>query len=259
MLLLVDIGNSSTTFGIRNKKKEYFCWHCPTEMITRRVGFLKRQIKNLKKGKISPGEISEIVVCSVVPRLNMVLKKQYKGLFTNSRFFLVGKDIQVPIKNKYKIPNQVGNDRLVNALAVKCCYRLPALVVDFGTAITIDSISLKGDYLGGVIVPGINLSLKALYENTALLPLLNPRKPKAVLGRDTENSILSGIFYGYSFLVDGLIRKLKATSKQSPVVVATGGNLKIMKPLCKEIDYYLPNLTLKGIEIAYNIAINKAK
>ena len=257
MVLLVDIGNSSTTFGIRNKKKKYFCWHSPTEIITRRDSFLKSQFKNLKKGRISPGEVSEIVVCSVVPRLNMLLKKHCKGVFTNGRFFLIGKDIQIPIKNKYKIPKQVGNDRLVNALAVKCCYRLPALVVDFGTAITIDSISLKGEYLGGVIVPGINLSLKALYENTALLPLLNPRKPKAVLGRDTENSILSGIFYGYSFLVDGLIRKLRATSKQSPVVVATGGNLKIMKPLCKEVDHYLPDLTLKGIEITYNMAINR--
>jgi len=259
MLLLVDIGNSSTTFGISNGKNEYFCWHSPTDIIGKKDSFQKTQFKNLKKGGINPDKVNAVIICSVVPKLNMLIKKHCKGIFKKSRFFLIGKDIQVPINNKYKRPKQVGNDRLVNALAVKSAYRLPALVVDFGTAITIDVISKRGDYLGGVIVPGINLSLKVLYENTALLPLLKTRKPKVVLGKDTENSILSGIFYGYSFLVDGLIKKLKTSLRGASVVVATGGNLKIMKPLCKEVDHYQPNLTLRGIEIAYNKAINKAK
>ncbi|MCG2712979.1 MAG: type III pantothenate kinase, partial [Candidatus Omnitrophica bacterium] len=246
MLLLVDIGNSSTTFGISNGKNEYFRWYIPTDIIGKKDSFQKSQIKNLKKGGINPQRVSAVVICSVVPKLNKIIKKHCQGIFTKSRFFLISKDIQIPIKNKYKRPEQVGHDRLVNALAVKSFYRLPVLVVDFGTAITIDVVSKKGEYLGGVIVPGINLSLKILYENTALLPLLNPRKPKAVLGKDTENSILSGIFYGYSFLVDGLIKKLKTTLSSAPLVVATGGNLKIMKPLCREVDHYQPNLTLIG-------------
>ncbi len=259
MLLLVDIGNSSTTFGISNGKKKYFCWHCPTKTLEKKKSFQVSQIENLKRGKINQNKISAVIICSVVPKLNRIIKKNYKDMFLNGKVFFIGKDIQIPINNKYNCPLQVGNDRLMNALGVKFSYSLPAMVVDFGTAITIDIISKKGDYLGGVIVPGINLSLKALYENTALLPLLNPRKPKAILGKDTENSILSGIFYGYSFLVDGLIGKLKATFNAAPVVIATGGNLEIMKPLCKGIDHYSQNLTLKGIEIAYNLTINKAK
>lgn len=259
MLLLVDIGNSSTTFGVSNGRKKYFCWHCPTLTIKNKLDFKKNQIQNLKKGNIKPDKITEVIVCSVVPKLNIVIKNKYKEIFPNCRVFIIGRDFSIPIKNQYKSPEQVGHDRLVNALAVKSCYRLPAMVVDFGTAITIDVISKKGDYLGGVIVPGIKLSLDALYKNTALLPLLNARKPKAVLGKDTENSILSGIFYGYSFLVDGLIKELKKTLKTPPVIVATGGNLKIMKSLCREIDHYQPSLTLKGIEIAYNLAKNRAK
>ncbi len=259
MLLLVDIGNSSTTFGISKVRNKYFSWHSPTNITGKKNLFRKTQLKYLKKGGIDPDKVKAVVVCSVVPKLNVKIKEHCKDLFKNSRFFLIGKDIPAAIKNKYRKPQQVGKDRLVNALAVKSIYRIPALVVDFGTAITIDVISKKGDYLGGVIVPGINLSLKILYENTALLPLLNPQKPRAVLGKDTKNSILSGIFYGYSFLVDGLIKKLRTTLSEAPVVVATGGNLKIMKPLCKEVDYYEPDLTLKGIEIAYNKAINRVK
>ncbi len=259
MLLLVDIGNTSTTFGISKGKNKYFSWHSPTNITGKKFLFRKTQLRYLKKGKIDPNNVTAVVVCSVVSELNNKIKEHCKDIFKNSRVFLIGKDIQVPIKNKYRRPRQVGKDRLVNVLAAKYTYTIPAIVVDFGTAITIDVISGKGEYLGGVIVPGINLSLKVLYENTALLPLLNPRKPKAVLGKDTENSILSGIFYGYSFLVDGLIKKLKTTISGDPVVIATGGNLKIMKPLCKEVDYYQPNLTLKGIEIAYKKAINKVK
>lgn len=227
MLLLVDIGNSSTTFGISHGKKEYFRWYIPTDIIREKFSFQKALIKNLRKCGIDPKCVSEVVICSVVPKVNKSIKKHCKDIFVKSRFFMIGKDIQVPINNKYKRPEQVGQDRLVNALAVKSFYRLPVIVVDFGTAITIDVVSKKGDYLGGVIVPGINLSLKILYENTALLPLLNPRKPKTVLGKDTENSILSGIFYGYSFLVDGLIKKLKTTLSGAPVVVATGEILKL--------------------------------
>ncbi len=259
MLLLVDIGNSSTTFGISKGNDKYYTWHSPTNIIAKSRSFKKNQFENIKKAKINKNTISAVIICSVVPRLNCIIKKNYRYMLPNSKVLIIGKDIVIPIKNKYKCPEQVGNDRLVNAVGAKSCYSMPAMVVDFGTAITIDVISAKGDYLGGVIVPGINLSLNALYANTALLPLLNPKKPKAVLGKDTKNSILSGIFYGYSFLVDGLIGKLKADLKKAPVVVATGGNLKIMEPLCKSIDHYQPNLTLKGIEIAYKSSKNKAK
>ncbi len=259
MFLLMDIGNTSITFGISKGKDKYFSWRSRTSIAWKKNLFRRTQLKYLTKGGIDPDDVTAVVVCSVVPQLNVKIKEHCKDMFKSSRFFLIGKDIPVPIKNKYRKPQQVGKDRLVNALAAKCIYSIPVLVVDFGTAITIDVVSGKGEYLGGVIVPGINLSLKVLHENTAMLPLLNPKKPKNVLGQDTENSILSGIFYGYSFLVDGLIKKLKATLKGNPVVVATGGNLKIMKPLCREIDHYQPDLMLKGIEIAYSMAKNKAK
>lgn len=259
MVLLVDIGNSSITFGLRITEKRYSAWHVPTDYVYNRKKFEKKLLFNLRKLRIAPEKIKAIVICSVVPKALIEIKARLRKLLAGARIVVLGKDLKIPIKNRYKIKSQVGHDRLVNALAVKQKYRLPALVVDFGTAVTIDVISRKGEYLGGVIVPGLNLSLESLHQRTALLPLLKAQRPKEVIGRNTQESILSGIFYGYSFLVDGLIAALKKNRKAVQTVVATGGNLDIMKPLCKRIDYYDPFLTIKGLELAYYISKKKEK
>ncbi|MFH1459194.1 MAG: type III pantothenate kinase [Candidatus Omnitrophota bacterium] len=248
MNLLIDIGNSNTTFGISKNYKIKFVFHIPTNKI-KSFSFFKKEIqKHFKKQKLRHKDILNIAVCSVVPQLDIKIKSYLKKIFKIKVIFFTGSDIIIPITNKYKAPQQVGKDRLVNALAVKDEYKLPAIVVDFGTAITIDVINEKAEYLGGVIVPGINLSLSSLAEKTALLPLLKARKPSKILGTSTQNSILSGIFYGYAFLVDGMIKALKAEQKQKFLVIATGGNLSLMRPLCKEINIFDQYLTLKGIE-----------
>lgn len=258
MQLLIDIGNTSTTFGLKVKRNKYHCWRIDTKKLISEKILKSNIIKNLKKGKVKLKNIDCIAVCSVVPTINKKLKLVLRKIFQRNIAYLIGNEIKSVIRNKYKYPSQVGKDRLVNALAVLKYYKVPAIIVDFGTAITIDVVSKKGEYLGGVIVPGIGLSLNSLNESTALLPLLNPERPKSVLGKDTKSSILSGIFYGYSFLVDGIVTELKMQLKFKPIVIATGGNLNIMKSLCDKIDKFDPFLTVKGIEIAYKLLKNKA-
>lgn len=245
MLLAIDIGNTNITFGIFKGKKLLKTWKAPT---------------NKFKGININKNINSIIICSVVPKALMKLKKSLKSF--RGRVFVVGENIKAPIKNLYRKPKQVGQDRLVDAVAAFEKFKRGCIVVDFGTAITFDLISNKGDYLGGIIVPGIELSLKALKEGTALLPRVSLTKPKELLGKDTKSSIQSGMGYGFGFLCDGIITDLKKRVRRGwkgiervrrgIPVIATGGAAGIFKKICKEINKIDPHLTLKGLEIIYN-------
>ncbi len=251
MWLLIDIGNTQIAFGISKGKGICKAWDLPTKILDKPSRL--SSILKLKVGKnaLRKRSISKVIICSVVPPIEKKMKAELKKIFPQGKILCLGKDIPVPIKNNYKYPAQVGKDRLANATCAKYYYKAAAIIVDFGTAITIDAITKKGEYLGGVIVPGINMSLAALHEKTALLPLVSLQKPREILGRDTKSSILSGILYGFAFLVDGLIETFKKKIKAKTIVIATGGNLGLMKSLCRKIDVYDPQLTLKGIEMAY--------
>jgi type III pantothenate kinase len=153
----------------------------------------------------------------------------------------------VPIKNLYRNPEQVGQDRLVNAFAGLIFYGVPLIIIDFGTAVTFDVVSNKKEYLGGIITPGLNTSLKALAEHTALLPKTNLEKPRELIGRDTKASMLSGIVYGMSCLVDDLILRLKLKLGKSTKVIGTGGDIALIKPYCRRIDIQDKDIALRGI------------
>jgi type III pantothenate kinase len=167
----------------------------------------------------------------------------------NIKPLVLGKDIIVPIKNLYKKPKQVGQDRLVNAYACLKLYGKPAIIVDFGTATTFDYLDKNGTYQGGLITPGIGISLQALAENTALLPKIKLKKPKGLIGKDTVESIRSGIFYSMAAVCDGIIEKIKDKYGSKVKVVATGGLSNFFSPYCKYIDIIDKDLTLKGIHL----------
>lgn len=242
MLLAIDIGNTSITLGLFKKEnliKDFKISTHPIENIS--------LLKTFQKEKIDKIRVSEVIICSVVPKVNLRLKNEIKNLFNISPSIL-GEDILVPIKNLYKNPKQVGQDRLVNAYAGKILYGVPLIVVDFGTAVTFDIVSKKGDYLGGIIAPGIDISRDVLSERTALLPKVRLKRPKELIGKTTQESILSGLFFGFGALVDGLIERLKSRLRQVDIkVIATGGNLYLLSPFCKRITRTDPHLTLKGI------------
>jgi type III pantothenate kinase len=242
MLLAIDIGNTNISFGLfeRNRLVEKF--DLPT------AGFSPKRLK----ARIADMDISSAIVCSVVPKLTAVLTASLKGLL-HKEPFIVGKNISVPIKNLYRHPRQVGQDRLVNAFSAATFYGAPLIAIDFGTAITFDLISRKKEYLGGMILPGLNMSLKALYLGTALLPEIKFKRPKEFIGRDTQSSILSGIVYGVAGLADELARKIKLKIGKDAVVVATGGSARLMKKYCRAIDFIDADLTLKGLNLIFSL------
>lgn len=239
ILLSVDIGNTSISFGLFRSTRLIRTFHIPTSGYS----FYKLRLK-LKKTLID-----DAIICSVVPCLINTLKRDLKRLIGKNPY-IIGKDIKVPIKNLYHNPAEVGKDRLVNAYAALRLYGLPIIAVDFGTAVTFDVISEKGEYLGGMILPGLKISLEALNERTALLPRVELGRPADFIGRDTRNSMLSGIVYGFSSLTDGLVRCIKKSIGKAKVV-ATGGNSKLMGKYCSSLDDVDTQLTLKGLAMLY--------
>lgn len=246
MLLAIDLGNTSCAFAVmRGKKVIRLCLISSKGSI---AGFTSLMRKEIKKIHREYKAINRVVLCSVVPRLNRSIKTTVmKNLVI--KLEVVGEDITVPIKNKYHNPKQVGMDRLVCAYAASHVYGNPVIVIDLGTAITFDVISKNGDYEGGLIVPGIQLSVESLFSKTALLPHVDKIKtPKNLIGKDTKESILSGIFNGYGAMCSGLIDQLSKDLKPSPKVIITGGYVdKMRKYMQKKIFAVERNLVFIGL------------
>jgi len=236
MLLAIDIGNTNITFGIFHKNKLIKKWKIPTN---------PRAIQSIKK--IAATKKPEtIVICSVVPKLTAKLSSALKK-FAKAKILIVGRNIKVPIKNLYKKPKQLGTDRLVNAYAGLKLYGSGLIIIDFGTAITFDIVSKKSAYLGGLIFPGVDLSLNSLYNNTALLPKVTLKSAKKIIGRSTAECINLGVFEGIAGMCEALIRRLKGQFKGYKVIT-TGGNAQTMKLFSRKLGKYQPNLTLLGLK-----------
>ena len=249
MMLSIDIGNTTIAIAVMNKMKVTSITRLDTNLSVHR---LKAELKNTllsiaKKYK----SINVAVVCSVVPNKTIVVAHEIHNVL-NLKAKIIGQDIMVPMKNKYRNPKQVGQDRLVGAYAAMKLYGNPVIVIDLGTAITFDIVSPKKEYLGGVIVPGIRLSAESLFLKTALLPKINIKAPKNVIGRTTEESILSGLFYGYGSLCQGLIELISKQMGGCPNVVMTGGHTHLMKRfVASKIRIIDDNLVHKGMALLH--------
>jgi len=242
-LLAIDIGNTNITAGLfidgRLTGKEKI----PTYIYSS----YSKSFNKILKGKGDSGKI-DTVISSVVPlalsRLLVFLNRA--GAFNIT---VLGKDVKVPIRNLYRIKEDVGTDRLVNAFAVKAIYGVPSVVVDFGTAITFDVISRKGEYLGGLILPGIEMSLSSLYKKTALLPKVELKPAYNIIGKDTVNSIRGGILFGFGTMCDALTARYRKILGKRLKVIATGGNAPLIKRYARSIRKVDEDLTLKGLYI----------
>lgn len=240
MLLAVDIGNTNINNGIFKGKTLRKTFRIPTYADGLDSKYIEKLRPYLK-------DIEWIVVVSVVPPILRKVEKIFrKGLRKSA--IVVGRDVLSGIKNLYRKPSQVGQDRLVNARAAFELYG-EAIVVDFGTAITIDVVNKKREYLGGVIAPGVEISLKALIEKAYLLPDVSVKRPKGILGKETRQSMISGAIYGFSSLCDGIVRRLKKRYCRNATVIATGGLSRLIGGYCGTIHKIDPELTLKGLEI----------
>jgi len=246
-VLAIDIGNTTIALGVVVNGKVVESLRIDTTKDTDRLKpvIIKQVNYLLNKGY----ECKRVVICSVVPKNTRLVERLIKESL-NIKVQVVGRDLPVPMKNHYKNPSQVGQDRLVGAYAALKLYGKPLIVVDLGTAITFDAVSKKGEYLGGAIVPGIRLSAESLFLKTALLPEIDIKAPKNPIGRTTQDSILSGLFYGYGVLCKGFIDLLGVQMKAKPKVVMTGGHTQLMKkfvsPKIRIID---EDLVFKGMAL----------
>lgn len=256
MLLAIDIGNTTISLGILKGQRVVRIFSIDSEIsqVRLRSGF-KKIFRHISK---KFPDIQKVILCSVVPKLLHTVERAIVQ-HLKIRPFIIGKDIKVPLKNHYHNPKQVGQDRLVCAYAAKCLYGQPAIIIDFGTAITFDVISKQGNYEGGIIVPGIRLSVQSLYKKTALLPKISSIKgPRALIGKNTKESILSGIFFGYGSMCCGLIDHISKQINGKPKVIVTGGHTNLMKKfISKKIFKIDKNLVFKGMKLLANYS--KAK
>ena len=245
MLLAIDIGNTNTVFAVYKGEKLRAHWRLQT-ISSRSADEYASFLKELfELEKIDWKKLDDVIVSSVVPDADFHVKK-FCEKYLKKKPLMVGLK-QVPIKVDLSKPQDVGADRLVNALAVKEFYKTPAIIIDFGTATTFDVIDKKGRYAGGAIAPGINLSVEALHEATAKLPMINVKKPKSVIGKNTVEAIQSGIFFGYLGLIEGMIARISKDMGARPFVLATGGLAPLFEPHTKSIHKVDDELTLKGL------------
>ena len=240
-LLAIDIGNTTIALGLFRGEKLVRRFSFPTKACDYQV-FLKKIFRHHK--------IDAAIVCSVVPQATLRLARSLRR-FLGRRAHYIGKDVRVPLKNLYRKASLVGQDRLVNAYAGVVLYGAPLIIVDFGTAVTFDVVSRRKEYLGGMIVPGLQMSLDALAERTALLPRVQLAVPPEFIGRDTRGSLLSGMVNGMAVLTDGLAGRIRAVMGKHTPVIGTGGNIHVIRAYCRSLTVVDRDLTLKGLYLIY--------
>ncbi len=242
-ILVADIGNTSILFGYYVNTKLQKTWRLATFSVSAStLKILSRQFP-LK-------EAEALVIASVVPHATRVLVKHFTP-YLRGKVCVAGKNLPIPIKNLYDNPREVGVDRLMNAVAIHQKHAHDAIIVDFGTAITFDVVTKKGEYLGGVIAPGIEISLEALYQRTALLPKIRLQRPRSIIGRNTIESIRAGCTFGIGGLCERVIEEIKKRCRLNPRIYATGGYARFMSRYLRKKAYILDHLTLEGIRLTY--------
>ena len=235
--LLIDISNSFTKLAFSSPTR----LSRPRRIATADLGpeFLRRLLRR--------DSVDLLVVSSVVPAKNRAIRQAAR----DRRVLWLTPTLNLGVGVEYPAPKTIGADRLANAAAVAVLYGTPAIVVDFGTAVTFDIVSERNAYVGGVIAPGLESMTNFLYQRTALLPKLSLREPRSAVGKSTEGAMMAGAIFGYRGLVREIIRRIKAERfpRQRVQVIATGGYARLIARQLPEIDAVHPNLTLEGLRI----------
>ena len=249
MLLVLDVGNTNTTLGLYDGPKLKHSWRLTTERqrTVDEYGIMCRTLLDL--AGLDATYVTDIAVSSVVPPLDFTLHKMIEVYFGIKPLFIDTTNAGMPVL--YDDPREVGSDRIVNAVAAFAKYGGPSIGVDFGTATTFDAISEKGEYLGGIIYPGIQISAEALFQRAARLHRVDIRRPDRVIGTNPTASMQSGLYYGNVALVDGVLEKMIEELGPSTRVIATGGLAPLISRGSRLIESVDADLTLEGMKIIY--------
>ena len=252
MLLAIDVGNTNIVLGLFEAETLRAAWNVATDVHKTADEYAVMLLTLLPRDGLAPSDISHAVISCVVPPLEPVfeeLTKQYIG--TSPLVIRAG--VKTGVKIGIDNPREVGADRVVNAAAAHRLYGGPLIVIDFGTATTLDAVSADGEYLGGAIAPGIGMAAEALFQRTSKLPRIDLVPPETAIGRNTVTAMQSGVMFGYVGLIESLVDRIRHELGGTVKVIATGGLANVIAKETRVIDEVNPNLTLIGLRFIYEM------
>lgn len=256
MLLVIDIGNTNTVFALHDETDWIARWRSATDPSRTADDYAAWLMTLMAADGLKLGDIKGCIISSVVPQAKFNFRNLSRRYFDSEPFFVgdVETDLGVPIR--IRRPEQVGADRLVAAIGAHEKFKGPKLVIDSGTATTFDIVGPDGGFEGGIIAPGINLSMRALHDAAAQLPRISIERPENVIGQDTVSAMKSGVFWGYVHLIDGLVDQVKAEYGSPMTVIATGGVASLFEGASRTIDHYDQTLMEVGLLEVYRRNMN---
>lgn len=246
MLLAIEQGNTNTLFAVHDGTDWIAQWRAATEASRTADEYAVWLSQLLEMRGLSIGALDACIVSSVVPQSIFNLRNLARR-YLNIEPLVVGENAVLGASARIDKPSEAGADRLVNAVGAHLTYPGDLIVIDSGTATTFDVVAADGAFEGGIIAPGVNLSLQALHEAAAMLPRIAIQKPARVIGKDTVSNMQSGVFWGYIALIEGLVARIKAEWGKPMTVIGTGGVVSLFEGATDSIDHFDPDLTLRGL------------
>jgi type III pantothenate kinase len=247
MLLTVDVGNTNIVLGLFDGDHLFESYRLRTD-----ARVTADELALVFHGLLAKHpEPDGVAVCSTVPQVLDQLRQMFDRYYADARTVVVGPGVKTGVPLLYDNPKEVGPDRVVNTLAAHTLYGGPAIVVDFGTSTNFDVVSEKGEFLGGALAPGVEISVDALASRAARLFKVELVEPRSVIGKTTVEALQSGLVYGFASQVDGMVERISRELGADPIVIATGGLSNLMAGLCESIDEHEPDLTLIGLRLVF--------